>query len=53
MVEMVTLLPMILLCPAAGVLADRFDRRLLMILGDTGAAFGLIVMLVLMNTGHI
>lgn len=53
MVEMAALLPMILLCPAAGVLADRFDRRLLMILGDFLSAFGLIVMLVIMNTGHI
>lgn len=53
MVEMAALLPTILLCPAAGVLADRFDRRLLMILGDIVSAFGLIVMLVLMNTGHI
>lgn len=53
MVEMAALLPTILLCPAAGVLADRFDRRLLMILGDIVSGFGLIVMLVLMNTGHI
>ena len=53
MVEMAALLPMILLCPAAGVLADRFDRRLLMILGDIVSAFGLIVMLVIMNIGHI
>lgn len=53
MVEMAALLPMILLCPVAGVLADRFDRRLLMILGDIVSAFGLIVMLVLMNTGNI
>lgn len=53
MVEMAALLPMILLCPAAGVLADRFDRRLLMLLGDSVSAFGLIVMLLIMNTGHI
>ncbi|MBW9147187.1 MFS transporter [Clostridium sp. CM028] len=53
MVEMAALLPMILLSPAAGVLADRFDRRLLMILGDIVSAFGLIVMLGLMNKGHI
>jgi MFS family permease len=53
MVEMAALLPMILLCPAAGVLADRYDRRLLMILGDTVSALGLIVMLILMNTGNI
>jgi len=53
MVEMAALLPMILLSPAAGVLADRFDRRLLMLLGDSVSALGLIVMLVLMNKGHI
>ncbi|MGH4138345.1 MFS transporter [Clostridium sp.] len=53
MVEMAALLPQILLCPAAGVLADRFDRRLLMLLGDIVSSFGLIVMLVLMNKGHI
>jgi MFS family permease len=53
MVEMAALLPMILLAPAAGVLADRYDRRLLMILGDSISALGLIVMLVLMKTGHI
>lgn len=53
MVELAALLPMILLCPAAGVLADRFDRRLLMLLGDTVPAFGLIIMLVLISNGHI
>jgi len=53
MVEIAALLPMILLCPAAGVLADRFDRRLLMLLGDTVPAFGLIVMLMLISNGHI
>ncbi|MBA4538401.1 MFS transporter [Bacillus aquiflavi] len=53
MVEMAALLPMILLAPAAGVLADRFDRRLLMMLGDIVSGFGLIVMLVLMLTGDI
>ncbi|MCB2295409.1 MFS transporter [Clostridium algoriphilum] len=53
MVEMAALLPAILLCPAAGVLADRFDRRLLMLLGDIVSSFGLIALLVLMNKGHI
>ena len=53
MVETAALLPTILLCPAAGVLADRFDRRLLMILGDVVPAFGLIALLVLINVGHI
>lgn len=53
MVEMAAFLPMILFAPIAGVFADRFDRRLLMILGDSVSALGLIVLLVLMKTGDI
>ena len=53
MVEMAALLPMVLLCPAAGVLADIFDRRILMILGDAVSAVGLIAMLIIMSTGNI
>ena len=53
MVEMAALLPMILLAPAAGVLADRYDRRMLMILGDIVSGFGLIVLLVLMSVGEV
>lgn len=53
MVEMAALLPMILLAPAAGVLADRFDRRLLMMLGDIVSGFALVVLLVLIINGHI
>ncbi|MEO4052745.1 MFS transporter [Solibacillus sp. CAU 1738] len=53
MVEMAALLPMILFSPAAGVLADRFDRRLLMILGDCVSGLGLFLLLVLMSTGNI
>lgn len=53
MVEMAALLPMILFSPAAGVLADRFDRRLLMIIGDCVSGLGLVLLLVLMNTGNI
>ena len=55
-VSMVTLcafLPAVLLNPVAGVLADRFDRRLLMILGDSLSAVGLVIMLVLMNMGPV
>lgn len=53
MVEMAALLPMILLAPVAGVLADSYDRRLLMMLGDIVSGFGLIAMLVIMLTGDI
>ncbi|WP_164002942.1 MFS transporter [Pyxidicoccus caerfyrddinensis] len=34
-------LPMVLLSPLAGVLADRWDRRKLMLVGDLGAALGI------------
>jgi MFS family permease len=53
MVEMAALLPLILLTPVAGVLADRYDRRLLMALGDSISGLGLLLMLVLMMAGHI
>lgn len=55
-VSLVTLcafLPTILLSPIGGVLADRFDRRLLMIIGDSFSAIGLIYILVVMLTGDI
>ncbi|MBE5991821.1 MAG: MFS transporter [Paenibacillaceae bacterium] len=53
MVELAALLPLVLLSPIAGVLADRFDRRLLMIIGDTVSALGLVAMLVIMKAGTI
>ncbi len=53
LVETAALLPMIVFAPAAGVLADRFDRRLLMILGDFASACALIVLLVIMETGPV
>lgn len=53
LVELVALLPMILLAPVAGVLADWFDRRLLMMIGDFASAFGLIFLLILLNMGNI
>lgn len=34
-------LPMVLLSPLAGVLADRWDRRKLMLIGDLGAGLGI------------
>lgn len=45
-------LPAILLNPVGGILADRYDRRLMMILGDSLSAFGLIFILISLQTGH-
>ncbi|RPF22275.1 putative MFS family arabinose efflux permease [Myceligenerans xiligouense] len=51
-VTLAAFLPGVLLTPFAGVLADRFDRRLLMILSDTLSAVGLVLLLVAMATGY-
>jgi MFS family permease len=48
-VSIITLLayaPVILLNPIGGILADRFDRRLMMICGDFFSAFGLLYILI-------
>ncbi|MDO3410486.1 MFS transporter [Saccharibacillus sp. CPCC 101409] len=53
MITLFTFLPNILLRPIGGVLADRFDRRTMMIIGDLGAASGLIFILAIMLSGDI
>ena len=51
LVALLAFLPVLLLSPLAGVLADRYDRRLLMMLGDGLSAIGPIYILVCMMTG--
>ncbi len=54
LVSLVTLLaylPTILLSPVGGVLADRYDRRLLMILGDMCSGLGLLYILISIQSG--
>jgi len=46
-------LPTILLNPIGGVIADRFDRRLMMVCGDLFSAFGLIFIVICMELGKI
>ena len=41
LVQLCAFAPIVLLAPLAGVLADRYDRRLMMILGDGGSVLGL------------
>lgn len=45
-------LPTILLNPVGGVLADHYDRRVMMICGDSFSALGLLYILISMQTGH-
>ncbi|MCJ7551898.1 MAG: MFS transporter [Anaerolineae bacterium] len=41
------------LAPLAGVIADRWDRRLVMILSDTGAALSSVFVLAMLLTGNL
>lgn len=51
LVMLLGFLPALLLSPLAGVLADRYDRRLMMILGDSLSASGLLFILFCMLSG--
>jgi MFS family permease len=53
LITLLAFLPSILLAPFAGVLADRYDRRLMMILGDSLSALGLVFILICMLTGEV
>ncbi len=46
-------LPSFFLLPFGGVLADRFDRKKMMIIGDLGAITGLVFILLVMLSGSI
>ena len=52
LVSLLALLPTVLLGPLAGVLADRYDRRRLMILGDGLSALGLLYILYCLMRGE-
>lgn len=52
LITLLAFLPSLVLSPLAGVLADRYDRRLLMILGDGFSALGVGFILVCMLDGE-
>ena len=51
LVTLISFLPTILLAIPAGVLADRFDRRLLMMIGDGCSGLGILYILICMCNG--
>jgi len=51
LIMILSFLPPLLLGPAAGVLADRMDRRLLMILGDSLSVIGLLYIFFCLSSG--
>ncbi|MEN6316430.1 MAG: MFS transporter, partial [Clostridiaceae bacterium] len=52
LVTLLAFMPSLLLSAVAGVLADRYDRRLLMVLGDSLSALGLVFILFCMLHGE-
>lgn len=52
LVTLLAFMPSLFLSPVAGVLADRYDRRLLMVLGDSLSTIGLIFILICMLSGE-
>lgn len=52
LVTLLAFMPALLLSAPAGVLADRHDRRLLMVLGDSLSALGLVFILICMLRGE-
>jgi len=52
LVTLLAFMPSLLLSAFAGVLADRHDRRLLMVLGDSLSAAGLVFILICMGRGE-
>lgn len=51
LVTLLAFMPSLLLSAFSGVLADRYDRRLLMVLGDSLSAIGLVYILICMLQG--
>jgi len=49
-VQMSAFAPLVLLAPLAGGLADRYDRRLMMMIGDAGSILGLGVILTALSS---
>ena len=52
LVTLLAFLPTLLLSAPAGVLADRYDRRLLMMVGDGCSALGILYILICMINGR-
>jgi MFS family permease len=52
LVTLLAFMPSLLLSPLAGVLADRYDRRILMVLGDGFSVTGLVFILICLLGGE-
>ena len=52
LVSLLAFLPTLILSVPAGVLADRYDRKLLMMIGDGCSGIGVLYILLCMLRGH-
>ncbi len=46
-------LPYLLIIPLAGVLVDRYNRKLMMMVSDLAAGLGSVAILILLSSGHL
>ena len=53
LVTLCAFLPTMLFSPLGGICADKFDRRLMMILGDFLSVFGLFYILICIKSGNV
>lgn len=53
LISVFAILPGILIAPVAGVLVDRYDRRLTMIISDTVAGLSTVAIALLLFSGHL
>ncbi|MGB0386326.1 MAG: MFS transporter [Ardenticatenaceae bacterium] len=53
LISLSTILPVILISPVAGVLVDRWNRRWVMILSDSGAALSTLAIALLLSTNQL
>lgn len=53
LIAVAAFLPEVLIGPVAGLVADRFDRRMVMLIADTGAALATLSVALLLATGRL
>ena len=53
LIALFTVLPTIAMAPLAGVVVDRWDRRIVMLIADSGAALATLVAALLLSGGEL